>query len=88
MQWDKGSELSNFALKQDIICFAESKLNSTDFLPDIKDFKKIRKDRSNCIKDGGVGGGLVAFVPKEIHYESISCNKAPKNFEYILLKIS
>ena len=63
-----------------------NKIKILDFLPDIKDFKKVRKNRINCVKDGG--GGLEAFIRKGIQYKSISCNKVTKNFKYILLKIS
>ena len=82
----KWVELSNFVFKNDITCFSETKLIPNDFLSDVNGFLKVRKDRKECTKE--TGGGLVAFIRRGIQYESIVCKKAPKNVEYILLKIS
>ena len=46
----KWAELSNFVIKHDILCFSETKLNTSDFLPDVKGYLKVRKDKKTVLK--------------------------------------
>ena len=53
--------------------------------PSIVNYNCIRRDRIGCDKDNG--GGLLTFIRKNIQYESFRLVSAPKNFEYIAIKI-